>query len=269
MKRCKALSFFLLGTIGQILIVCLAVYLLRISGMTVNYTSLLGLIAISIGGISSALWGIIMSIKYRNISFRTILYDIFKLNHYRKVSPKGEVFNPMLQTIKQYYKNYLLALLFIFLDFLSVIFGGRIEINAWFIPVLMFLKHIVFGGIEEIGWRYFFQPVLQERINYVLATIITFIAWGTWHFLYFFIEGTLSDVNILPFLIGLLTNSFILSALYMKTKNLWLCIMTHSLINVCSQLFLDGNVYVAYVCKVLIIVLAIVIAYSSKKESKD
>lgn len=249
MKRCKALSFFLLGTIGQILIVCLAVYLLRISGMTVDYTSSLGLIAISIGGTSSALWGIIMSIKYRNISFRTILYDIFK--------------------IKQCYKNYLLALLFIFLDFLSVIFGGRIVINAWFIPVLMFLKHIAFGGIEEIGWRYFYQPVLQERINYVLATIITFIAWGTWHFLYFYIEGTLSDVNILPFLIGLLTNSFILSALYMKTKNLWLCIMTHSLINVCSQLFLDGNIYVAYACRVLIIVLAIVIAYSSKQELKD
>ena len=184
-----------------------------------------------------------------NKVFRTILLDIFK--------------------IKQPYKNYLLALLFIFLDFLPVIFGGKIVINAWFIPVFMFLKHIAFGGIEEIGWRYFFQPVLQERINYVLATIITFMTWGIWHFLYFFIEGTLSDVNILPFLIGLLTNSFILSALYMKTKNLWLCIMTHSLINVCSQLFLDGNIYVTYACRVLIIVLAVAITYSSKEELQD
>ena len=181
MKRSKALSFFLLGTIGQILIVCLAVCLLRIIGMTVDYTSPLGFVAISIGGISSALWGIVISIKYRNTSFRTILFDIFK--------------------IKQSYKNYLLALLFIFLEFLPVIFGGGIVINAWFIPILMFLKHIAFGGIEEIGWRYFYQPVLQERINYVLATIITFMTWGIWHFLYFFTEGTLSDVNILPFLI--------------------------------------------------------------------
>lgn len=249
MKRSKALSFFLLGTIGQILIVCLAVCLLRMIGMTVDYTSPIGLVAISIGGISSALWGIVISIKYRNTSFRTILFDIFK--------------------IKQSYTNYLLALLFLLLDFLPVVFGGRIVINAWFLPILMFLKHIAFGGIEEIGWRYFYQPVLQERINYVLATIITFMTWGIWHFLYFFIEGTLSNVHILPFLIGLLTNSFILSVLYMKTKNLWLCIMTHSLINVCSQLLLDGNIYVTYICRVFIIVLAIVIVYSSEKELKD
>ncbi len=246
MKRNKALFLYLLGALGQMIIVCIAVYLLRCNGLIVDYTSPVGLAAIAVGGTSSALWGAIMSIRYRRSTFKIVLSDFFR--------------------IKQSYKNYLLMLLFVFLDFFPVLFGGNIMVSAWYLPIIMFFKHIAFGGIEEIGWRYFFQPVLQERINYVLATIITFVAWGIWHFLYFFVDGSISNIDTLPFLIGLLTNSFILSALYMQTKNLWLCVMTHSLINVFSQLFTDGNVYVTYICKALIVAMAIMIVCFGKKK---
>ena len=146
-------------------------------------------------------------------------------------------------------------------------FGGRIVIGAWYLVIVMFAKHILFGGIEEIGWRYFFQPVLQERIGYVCATILTFIAWGVWHFLYFFVEGTLSDVRVFPFLIGLLTNCFILSALYTRTRNLWLCVATHSLINVFSQILIEVNapIYLPYICKGLIVILAIFLCHRTKR----
>ena len=55
---------------------------------------------------------------------------------------------------------------------------------SWYIPFILFFKAIIFGGIEEVGWRYIFQPVLQERRNYILflfcfllkrATAITII----------------------------------------------------------------------------------------------
>ena len=58
----------------------------------------------------------------------------------------------------------------------------------------------------------------------------------------------------------LLTNSFLLSALYNITNNLWICAMTHSLINVCSQIFEGENTYVSYLCKVIVIVLAIILS---------
>jgi len=245
MKRTKAISLYIAGALGQIALVCLVVYLLRYFGFMVDYTSPLGMIAIAIGGISSALWGIIVSLKYRKITFKRIVADFFNF--------------------KQSTKDYLLVLIFIFIDFLPVILGGEFIINAWYIPLMMFVKHIAFGGLEEIGWRYFFQPALQEKHNYICATLITFVAWSIWHFLYFYIEGTLADVNVVPFLIGLFTNSFILSALYVKTKNLWLCVMTHSLINVFSQLAIGGVDYLGYVSKLLIILIAIRIAYSSNK----
>ena len=148
-----------------------------------------------------------------------------------------------------------------------IIFGGELRISAWYVPVVMFFKHIIFGGIEEIGWRYIFQPVLQERCNYIVATVITFVMWGMWHFSYFYIEGTLPQVQASAFLLGLLVNCFILSALFIVTKSLWICVMTHSLINVFTQLAMGGSQYVSYACRIIIIVTAVVLSIKEQKLS--
>ena len=238
--RSNALKLYLLGTLGQITLVCIVVFFLRQSGTTVDYTTTIGIVAIIIGGISSAQWGTIVAIKYKKIDFKIVISDFFR--------------------VKQSYKNYLLAIFFLSLNFLYVLFGGNVTVTLWYIPIIMFLKHIAFGGLEEIGWRYLFQPLLQERLSYITSTVLTFLAWGTWHFLFFYIDGSLVQVSVIPFLVGLLTNSFLLSALYNKTNSLWICAMTHSLINVCSQLFEGGNTNVSYLCKVVVIVLAIILS---------
>lgn len=238
--RSNALKLYLLGTLGQITLVCLVVFFLRQSGTTVDYTTTIGIIAIIVGGISSAQWGTIVAIKYKNKDFKKVISDFFR--------------------IKQSYKNYLLTIFFLSLNFLYVLFGGNVAITVWYIPIIMFFKHIAFGGLEEIGWRYLFQPLLQERLSYITSTVFTFIAWGTWHFLFFYIDGSLAQVSVIPFLVGLLTNSFLLSTLYNMTNSLWTCAMTHSLINVCSQIFEGGNTYVSYLCKVVVIVLAIILS---------
>lgn len=238
--RSNVLKLYLLGTLGQITLVCIVVFFLRQSGTTVDYTTTIGIIAIIVGGISSAQWGTIVAIKYKNKDFKKVISDFFR--------------------IKQSYKNYLLTIFFLSLNFLYVLFGGNVAITVWYIPIIMFFKHIAFGGLEEIGWRYLFQPLLQERLSYITSTVFTFIAWGTWHFLFFYIDGSLAQVSVIPFLVGLLTNSFLLSTLYNMTNSLWTCAMTHSLINVCSQIFEGGNTYVSYLCKVVVIVLAIILS---------
>ena len=151
-----------------------------------------------------------------------------------------------------------------FWDFFAVFFHGELMIEAWYIPLSLFLKALIFGGIEEIGWRYIFQPALQERFSYFLSTLMTFGAWGIWHFMYFYIEGTVLQVNVIDFLAGLLTSCFMLSALYIKTKSLWICVMTHALFNVFSQITTGGSSYVSYLCKIIIILIAVVL--STKKQ---
>lgn len=248
MGRKKAIVLYLFGTLGQIWIVCFLTFILRSHGMNVNFTTPIGVIAIGIGGISSALWGIIIAVKYKKYRLKYILRDFFR--------------------IRQKYSNYLFVLIFLSLDFCYVLFGGKLQISVWYIPVLLFLKAIVFGGIEEIGWRYTFQPILEERFNYITSTIITFFAWGVWHFSYFYVEGTLSQVQVIYFLAGLLVNCFILSALYAKTNSLWICVMTHSLINVFSQLAIGGNQYVIFICRIVIIAIAVILSNHERRKVK-
>ncbi len=65
-----------------------------------------------------------------------------------------------------------------------------------------------------------------------------------------------------------MVNCFILSALYTRTNNLWICVMTHSLINVFSQVFVEENtpIYVTYACKGLIVTLAILLCYRTERQ---
>ena len=61
MNRKQALSMYLLGTFGQVLGVSLLVWFLRVGGVKVDFTSSFGIIAIIVGGLSSAIWGSLAS----------------------------------------------------------------------------------------------------------------------------------------------------------------------------------------------------------------
>lgn len=249
MNRKQALSFYLAGTFGQILLVSLLVWLLRAWGLRVDYGTPIGLFTLMLGGLSSAIWGGYVSIRYHHSSFKQLVRDFFQ--------------------VKQAPLNYLLVLIFIGLDFLPLVLSGKMIIPTWYLPIILFVKALVFGGIEEIGWRYFFQPTLQEKLTYIVSTLCTFVTWSLWHLLYFYIDGSLAMVNLIPFLLGLFSNCFILSAIYTKTRSLWLCVMTHALINALSQLPSAESVWLSLVIKVLIILLAMRIASSSVEKAKS
>ena len=248
MKRKQALLLYLAGTLGQILLVSLLVWLLRAGGVRVDYGTPIGLFTLMLGGLSSAIWGAIISIRYHHSSFKQLVRDFFQ--------------------VKQAPLKYLLVLIFIGLDFLPQVFSGERIIPTWYLPIILFVKALVFGGIEEIGWRYFFQPTLQEKLTYLVSTLFTFLAWSLWHILYFYIDGSLTTIHLLPFLLGLLSNCFILSVIYTKTRSLWLCVMTHALINALSQQSSVENIWLSLVIKVLIILLAMRIASSSVEKVK-
>ena len=249
MKRKQALSFYLAGTFGQILLVSLLVWLLRAGGVRVDYGTPIGLFTLILGGLSSAIWGGYVSTRYRHSSVKQLVRDFFQ--------------------VKQPLSNYLLVLIFLGLDFLPLVLSGGMIIQAWYLPIILFCKALVFGGIEEIGWRYFFQPALQEKLTYLVSTLFTFLAWSLWHILYFYIDGSLATIHLLPFLLGLLSNCFILSSIYTKTGSLWLCVMTHALVNALSQLSSAESLWLSLVIKVLIILLAMKIASSSMEKVKS
>ena len=65
MSRKKAIFLYLLGTLGQIWLISIIVFVLRHLSMVVDYRTPMGILAIGIGGVSSALWGTIIAVKYK------------------------------------------------------------------------------------------------------------------------------------------------------------------------------------------------------------
>ncbi|WP_275086357.1 CPBP family intramembrane glutamic endopeptidase [Natronorubrum halophilum] len=45
---------------------------------------------------------------------------------------------------------------------------------------------LVLGGIEELGWRGFLQPRLQERTSVLTAGLLIGVLWWVWHLPLFF-----------------------------------------------------------------------------------
>ena len=120
MDRKNAIRLYLTGTIGQITVIAIIVFLLRKIGIVVDYTTVIGMIAIGIGGISSAMWGSIVTVRYRKINFKRIVIDF--------VNVKQPVF------------SYLLVLMFLSIEFCYLLMGGMLQVKNWYIPVILFVK---------------------------------------------------------------------------------------------------------------------------------
>ena len=240
MQNEKVYQKYLFPVMLQIILVCLVVFFHQKNDLVCGYDSYLGMALIVVAGISSAMWGCIYQVKCCGKKLFEIFVDFF--------------------SVKASLKSYCLVAVFLFLDFSSVMVGGILLAQKPHILILLFAKAIVFGGIEEIGWRYTFQPVLEKRWPYGIAALITFICWGIWHFLFFYVDGSITTVEVIPFAIGLLTNCFILSAIFRFSNSLWLCVMTHALINALSQVTIGGNLFTDVFAKMLIIIVSILLS---------
>lgn len=215
MKYKKIIMTYLMGTMTQMGIVCSIVAALRVN--EINYNDFIGLIFLGIAGLSTVIWGCVASkLSGRIKSYREIAKAFFK--------------------VKEPLKYYVILFIFLMIIFGKQLLCGEIlEHVKWYTFLFVFLNAILFGGIEEIGWRYTYQPMLEEYMPYEAASIGTFIAWAIWHYMYFYIVNALGDISHLAFLLGLLTSCFILGAIYYITKSLWLCVLYHVMVNVFSQ----------------------------------
>ena len=88
--------------------------------------------------------------------------------------------------------------------------------------------YIIGGGFEEIGWRGYLQPKLENMTNYLTSVLIVGVVWSVWHLPLWFIAGTVQSA--LPFMYTVLAIilSFSFTALYKFTKNVFLCVLTHA-----------------------------------------
>ncbi len=97
---------------------------------------------------------------------------------------------------------------------------------------------------EEIGWRGFLLPILQEKYTAIKASFIIGFIWGLWHLPIFLALNPYGNKTIIFFLImfiGCFALSTITTWLFNSTKgSLLICILFHNAINT-SAAYFYGN----------------------------
>jgi len=73
------------------------------------------------------------------------------------------------------------------------------DINVLKLVAIFFILPIFDGPIgEEIGWRGFFLPLLMQRHNAIMASLIVALVWFLWHLPHYHVDGMDMSGVILP-----------------------------------------------------------------------
>lgn len=95
---------------------------------------------------------------------------------------------------------------------------------------------------EEIGWRGFLLPILQEKYTPLRASLLIGFAWGLWYLpIYLAINpyGAKTISYFLVMFIGCFALSIISTWLYNSTKrSLFICILFHNAVNTSAAYFM-------------------------------
>jgi len=67
----------------------------------------------------------------------------------------------------------------------------------YLIPAIV--SNILFGGLEEIGWRGVLLPQLMKKFPIIISTLFTSLIWSLWHLPLWFINS-LPQQNMNPFI---------------------------------------------------------------------
>ena len=218
--------------------------------------------------------------------FYTIIYIIFYvisnsivLNNYGQISIQSLLVNTvitvtLISTIistkkTKYYglikvnkpKKYLYFIPLILLVLINFIGGIKI-INTPKEIVLFVLTMLEVGFIEEILFRGFLFKTI-EKDDQKTAIVITSLTFGIGH-----IVNLLNGANFIPTLVQIIYSvsvGYLFVKILIKTKSLWPCIITHSLLNALS-IFSNQTTTIFYISSILMLMISISYSFYLNKK---
>ena len=113
-------------------------------------------------------------------------------------------------------------------------------------PLYIFLLslpgNLMIGGLEESGWMYILQPMLDKKYGYILSSVFTGGIWIFWHIPLFFIPGTNHSyglINFGMFAVQCIALRFFFGALYKVSGKscIFMCVLFHTMFNAASTVF--------------------------------
>lgn len=148
---------------------------------------------------------------------------------------------------------------------------------VWLFPLGLALTFFVGGGQEELGWRGFAQPALQDGLSALPASLLVGLVWFVWHGPLFFVPGSSqAGVPVVPYLLGVLATAVVLAWLYNATGSVLVPWLYHASVNPAGAYFLGGAAglrsvvgYGIYALVVAAVAVALVVAYGPRDLAPD
>lgn len=147
-----------------------------------------------------------------------------------------------------YVKNNCFPYLFIVLG-LVMYFGIHLVVSGhaltefpFYIFLLSLPGNLIIGGLEESGWMYVLQPLLDKKYGYILSSVFAGVIWIFWHIPLFFIPGTNHEyglINFGMFAVQCIALRFFFGAVYKVSGKscIFMCVLFHTMFNAASTIF--------------------------------
>jgi len=114
-------------------------------------------------------------------------------------------------------------------DFADLNWKTGMALIVWFLPLL------TYSIFEEIGWRGFLLPHLQEKYSAFKSTVILSVIWALWHVPFFFYRFDFSIGISIGFFFGIFVGAIILTSIYNSSRGFLIpAMLFHFLNNFCS-----------------------------------
>lgn len=125
------------------------------------------------------------------------------------------------------------------------LFNGHIEYGVIAIAKLLFTPENGYSAVvmlfyiftfllmywgEEYGWRYYLQPILQNKFGLRRGVLILGVAWGIWHLgldFMFYTSVEAGPIYLILQIITCISLGIFFGYAYMKTRNIWALSLMH------------------------------------------
>lgn len=121
---------------------------------------------------------------------------------------------------------------------------------------------------EELGWRGYALNEFQKKYNPLISSISIGIIWGFWHFPLWLLSGlTGGDLLIYSvcFLIGIISQSVLITYFYNKSKNILIAVWIHFWFNfLLSLVVVDLLSFYPYAFIIYFIITSLIVIFNRK-----
>lgn len=204
-----------------------------------------------VGGLAPAISAITLILKSKQMPGKELVKTIFDFRQ------------PILW--------YVVVIVIVIISFIIPLIMNRARVFApIYMSILLLPVNLLGGGLEEIGWRFLFQPTLEKKTNFIFATLTTAIVWALWHLPLFFITGTnQSTWSFWAFAILALGMSFILATIYRVSKSVLLCILFHTMWNAIGEsIAINMDIVTSTIISIVLIAISVILIKAFQKSYK-